>query len=142
MATTAPVRAEAAVERLEVSAYEVPTDGPGGKEADGTLEWGSTTMVVVEVEAGGQTGRGYTYADVSAARFVESNLADVVEGADALAVRETWGRMTSRIRNAGRPGLGFMAVSAVDCALWDLKARLLGVPLVAALDRARDEVAI
>ena len=134
--TTAATR----VEQLHVSAYEVPTDGPGGTETDGTLEWGSTTIVVVEAEADGEVGLGYTYGDVSTARFVESMLAPVARGADALAVRATWHELTAAIRNAGRPGLGFMAVSAVDCALWDLKARLLGVALVDALDRARDEV--
>ena len=130
------------VEQLHISAYEVPTDGPGGNETDGTLEWGSTTIVVVEAEAAGEVGLGYTYGDVSVARFVESKLAPVARGGDALAVRATWHDLATAIRNAGRPGVGFMAVSAVDCALWDLKARLLGVPLVDALDRARDEVAI
>src|SRR3954468_14441038 len=36
-------------------------------------------------------------------------------------------------RNQGRPGIVSMAISAVDVALWDLKARLLGVPLVVLL---------
>jgi len=137
MPTLAPARAE--VERVTTSAYEIPTDGP---EADGTLEWDSTTIVVVEVEAGGQTGLGYTYGDASIARFVVSNLAICVKGSDPLSVRDMWARMGAAIRNAGRPGLGFMAVSAVDTALWDLKARLLGVPLVDALDRAHDTVPV
>jgi L-alanine-DL-glutamate epimerase-like enolase superfamily enzyme len=50
--------------------------------------------------------------------------------------------MGSALRNAGRPGVGSMAISAVDIALWDLKARLLGVPLVDVLDRKRDEAPI
>jgi L-alanine-DL-glutamate epimerase-like enolase superfamily enzyme len=133
------VAVEAAVERVAVSVHEIPTDGP---EADGTLEWDSTTIVVVEVEAGGETGLGYTYAEASAADFVESQLVNVVEGSDPLSVRETWQRMYERIRNAGRPGLGSMAVSAVDVALWDLKARLLGLPLVDLLDRAHDAVPV
>ena len=133
------VAVEAAVERVAVSVQEIPTDGP---EADGTLEWDSTTVVIVEVEAGDQTGLGYTYADASAAHFVESQLAEVVEGSDPSSVRETWQRMYERIRNAGRPGLGSMAVSAVDVALWDLKARLLGLPLVDLLDRAHDAVPV
>jgi L-alanine-DL-glutamate epimerase-like enolase superfamily enzyme len=142
MATVAPARAETAVERIAVSAHEIPTDGPGGKESDGTLEWESTTIVVVEVEAGGATGLGYTYADGSAARFIESDLSRIVKGSDALSVRDMWVRMGEQIRNAGRPGLGSMAVSAVDIALWDLKARLLGLPLVDLLDRAHDAVPV
>jgi L-alanine-DL-glutamate epimerase-like enolase superfamily enzyme len=140
MATLVRSRAGAVVDQFAVSAYEVPTDGPGGKESDGTLEWSSTTMVVVEVEAKGETGLGFTYADVSAARFAESTLSEVVQGSDPFAVGKTWMRMEARIRNAGRPGVGAMAISAVDTALWDLKARLLGLPLVDALDRSHDAV--
>jgi L-alanine-DL-glutamate epimerase-like enolase superfamily enzyme len=48
--------------------------------------------------------------------------------------------MGQELRNVGRPGIGSMAIAAVDIALWDLKARLLGVPLVAALDAGREKV--
>src|SRR5512146_1788735 len=122
------------VERLDVSVFTVPTDLP---ESDGTLQWNKTSMVLVEVHAGGQTGLGYTYADVSAARLIHSVLAEVVEGSDALAVTATYVAMWRRIRNLGRPGSCSTAISAVDCALWDLKARLLGVPLVTLLGQVR-----
>jgi L-alanine-DL-glutamate epimerase-like enolase superfamily enzyme len=130
---------ETALEGLEVSAYTVPTDD---LESDGTLVWSSTTVVVVRATAGGEEGLGYTYGDVSVGRFVESLLADAVEGREALHVAACWRAMQERIRNAGRPGLGQMAVAAVDVALWDLKARLLGVPLVGALDAARLEAPV
>jgi L-alanine-DL-glutamate epimerase-like enolase superfamily enzyme len=121
------------VEQIAVSAYEIPTDGPGGREADGTLEWASTTLVLVEARAADHVGLGYTYADVSAARFIASQLAPVVTGRSALLVPAIWRAMMARIRNAGRPGLGAMAVSAVDVALHDLRARLLNLPLFVAL---------
>jgi L-alanine-DL-glutamate epimerase-like enolase superfamily enzyme len=130
---------DTAVERLAVSAYTVPTDEP---ESDGTLAWDETTIVVVHAHGGGEVGLGYTYGDISVARFVESALADAVTGRDALDVGACWGAMQERIRNAGRPGLGQMAVAAVDVALWDLKARLLGVPLVVALDASRLSVPV
>ena len=120
------------VERVEVSAYTVPTDAP---ESDGTLRWDSTTMVLVEVAGGDERGLGYTYGDLSVGTFIESKLAGEVEGADAMSPPEAWAAMQHAIRNAGRPGVGAMAVSAVDIALWDLKARLLGVPLADALPR-------
>ena len=50
--------------------------------------------------------------------------------------------MASRIRNLGRPGVVSMAISAVDIALWDLKARLLNLPLVTLLGAVRDSVSI
>lgn len=128
-------KTDVSVERLEVSAYTVPTDSP---ESDGTLEWDSTTMVLVEASGGGERGLGYTYGDVSVGRFVESKLAGFVEGADAMRPPATWAAMQRAIRNAGRPGVGAMAVSAVDIALWDLKARLLDLPLADVLPRFHD----
>jgi L-alanine-DL-glutamate epimerase-like enolase superfamily enzyme len=128
-----------AVERLEVSAYEVPTDQP---ESDGTLEWDSTTLVLVEVTGGGETGLGFTYADVSAAKLIESKLAGVVRGCDPLSPQAAWAQMQSAVRNLGQPGLAAMAISAVDIALWDLKARLLGVALADLLGRFHARVPV
>jgi L-alanine-DL-glutamate epimerase-like enolase superfamily enzyme len=127
------------VDRLYVSAYTVPTDEP---ESDGTADWDSTTIVVVEVGANGTTGLGYTYAPVAARKLIEEQLAEVVRGRDAFAIEEAWEAMGSALRNAGRPGIGFCALSAVDLALWDLKARLLELPLADLLGRARDRAPI
>ncbi|MDP8947094.1 MAG: mandelate racemase [Actinomycetota bacterium] len=131
--------ADVAVERLEVSAYTVPTDS---LESDGTLVWDSTTMVLVEAVGGGKRGLGYTYGDVSVGKFIESKLMSEVEGADALSPPAAWAAMQRAIRNAGRPGVGAMAVSAVDVALWDLKARLLELPLADVLPRFHDAVPV
>jgi L-alanine-DL-glutamate epimerase-like enolase superfamily enzyme len=135
----AATRAEAPVQALRVSAYTIPTDTP---ESDGTFEWDSTTVVVVEVEAGGERGLGYTYGHTAVGHLVDDHLRELVVGADAFGVARLWLAMGAALRNIGRPGVGFMAVSAVDVALWDLKARLLDVPLVAALDAARDEAPV
>ncbi|HET7825051.1 MAG TPA: enolase C-terminal domain-like protein [Anaeromyxobacter sp.] len=125
------------IERVEVRAATVPTDAP---ESDGTLEWDRTTIVVVTAAAGGERGVGWTYADAAAARLVRDALAPRVLGLDALDVESAWGLVTAAVRNLGRPGVAAMAVSAVDAALWDLKARLLGVPLARLLGRAREAV--
>lgn len=120
---------------LNVSAYKIPTDAP---EADGTYAWDSTTLVLVEVMAGGQTGLGYTYADTGTATLIHEGLAEVVVGRDALDIPGAWHAMDHKIRNLGRPGICSMAMAAVDVALWDLKAKLLGVSLASLLGRARD----
>lgn len=127
------------VERLDVSVFTVPTDFP---ESDGTLQWDKTTMVLVQAHAAGQTGLGYTYADASAARLIHSVLSEVVKGSDAMSPTATCLAMWRRIRNLGRPGICSTAISAVDCALWDLKAKLLGLPLVTLLGQARQGAAL
>jgi L-alanine-DL-glutamate epimerase-like enolase superfamily enzyme len=127
------------VERIDVSAYTVPTDSG---ESDGTLTWDSTTMVLAEAHAGGKRGLGYTYGDVSVAKLIGSKLAGVVEGREAMDPQGSWAAMERALRNAGRPGVGSMAIAAVDTALWDLKARLLGLPLATLLGRFREGVPI
>lgn len=129
----------AAVERLDVTAYRIPTDAP---EADGTLAWDHTTIVLVEAAANGVSGLGYTYADAATARLIEAELADIVQGCDAMAVPGTWEVMLRAVRNLGRPGIASMAIAAVDTALWDLKARLLGLPLVTLLGSVREGVPV
>ncbi len=133
---------QAAVERIGVLACTIPVDGPDGRESDGTLEWESTTCVIVQASAAGQTGIGYTYADVSAAPLIGSKLAGLALGADPLAPPALWRRMSQQLRNLGRPGAGAMAMAAVDIAVWDLRARLLGQPLVATLPAFHDHVPV
>jgi L-alanine-DL-glutamate epimerase-like enolase superfamily enzyme len=127
------------IQQVEVSAYRVPTDGP---ESDGTLEWESTTLVLVEVTAGGKCGAGYGYADASTACLIRDQLAGLAKGEDALGHHALWVKMVQSIRNLGRPGIASMAISAVDAALWDLKGRLLEVSLITLLGGARESVAV
>ena len=134
MIAGSPARLDATVDRVEVSAYSVPTDSP---ESDGTLEWSQTTIVIVEIDGGGKRGLGYTYADRSAAALVRSVLVDVIRGRPVMDIASCWSAMTRAVRNAGRPGVASTAISAVDAALWDLKARLLDLPLVTLLGAAR-----
>ena len=122
-----------------MSSYRIPTDFP---ESDGTLEWNSTTLVAVRASAGNDTGLGYTYADTATATLIEDILSKVVKGCDAMSPAFCWNAMVHRIRNMGRPGIVSMAISAVDVALWDLKARLLNLPLVTLLGSVRNAVPI
>jgi L-alanine-DL-glutamate epimerase-like enolase superfamily enzyme len=130
---------DVAIEKIAVEIYRVPTDMP---ESDGTLEWDSTTMILVRASAGGRSGLGYTYADSATGKLIHDVLAKVVEGQDAMSVSASWQAMVRRTRNLGRPGIVSMAISAVDNALWDLKARLLDLPLVRLLGSAREGVSV
>src|SRR5690349_2941287 len=125
---------DTAVDSLNVAAYRIPTDRP---ESDGTYAWDSTTLVCVHLHTGGATGFGYTYADTSTAHLIHDSLSRVIQGRDALDIPDAWAAQVQSIRNLGRPGVASMAISAVDAALWDLKGRLLGLPVVALLGAAR-----
>ncbi|MBV9232100.1 MAG: mandelate racemase [Chloroflexi bacterium] len=127
------------IERIDISAYTVPTDFP---ESDGTYSWDKTTIVIVEAYAGGKRGLGYTYADLSTATLIKEMLSDIVRGRDAMNVAGCWSAMIEAIRNLGRPGIASMAIAAVDVALWDLKARLLDVALVTLLGAVRESAPI
>lgn len=127
----------AAISSIEVSAYRIPTDAP---ESDGTFEWNATTLVTVHVQCGGVRGFGYTYAAQATAALIDQTLRPVVENRDALQTNARWHDMAAALRNAGRPGIGSMAIAAVDTALWDVKAKLLGAPLVTILGAARDAI--
>ncbi|WP_058545220.1 MULTISPECIES: enolase C-terminal domain-like protein [Pseudomonas] len=120
-------------------AYRIPTDEP---ETDGTLGWSSTGMVVVQIKAGGHEGLGYSYTDPLMARFVIETLKPRLLGADAWSVEALFDRLQAQVRNLGRTGLAAMALSAVDIALWDLKARAIGVPLATLLGKVRDGVPV
>ena len=127
------------IKSLDVSSFTIPTSSP---ESDGTLEWDSTTLVLVEVAAGNQRGAGYTYADTATAELIHSKLKTLVIGRDAMAVPAIWQSMVEHIRNLGRPGICSMAIAAIDTALWDLKAKLLGLPLVTLLGQLRESVVV
>jgi L-alanine-DL-glutamate epimerase-like enolase superfamily enzyme len=127
------------ITRLTPSAWRIPTDAP---ESDGTYEWNSTTLVLVQVDAGGKTGIGYSYADAATAKLIADSFVPLLHGKDAMATGARWRDMVVAIRNLGRPGICSMAIAAVDNALWDLKAKLLDVSLAALLGRVRPAIPV
>jgi L-alanine-DL-glutamate epimerase-like enolase superfamily enzyme len=127
------------VTALETAVYVIPTDAP---EADGTLAWDKTTMVLVTARAGDEQGFGWSYASAAAQTVITEMLADLVTGRSALDTAGTAEAMARQVRNIGRPGVAAMAISAVDIALWDLKARLLGQPLAGLLGLARQDMPV
>ncbi len=127
------------INNINVNAYKIPTDFP---ESDGTLNWDSTTVIIVEVTAGDKTGIGYTYSHQAAAILIKEKLAEIVKGKNALDIPECWLDMVRSIRNLGRPGISSNAIAAVDSALWDLKAKLLNLSLTSLIGQVRDGIEI
>jgi L-alanine-DL-glutamate epimerase-like enolase superfamily enzyme len=124
---------------LQVSAYRIPTEVP---EADGTLSWDSTTLLLVEATSAEVTGLGFTYGPPAVAGLIRDLLEPVVRDQNPDDIPAAWMAMHRCVRNAGRPGVAGMALSAVDCALWDLKARLHGQSLSRLLGTARDRIPV
>jgi L-alanine-DL-glutamate epimerase-like enolase superfamily enzyme len=59
-----------------------------------------------------------------------------------MAINARWQELAVALRNLGRRGIGAMALATVDTALWDLKARCLGLPLAVLLGMARPAVPV
>ncbi|ORW85273.1 mandelate racemase [Mycobacterium sp. IEC1808] len=130
---------DACIDEVTAQAYEIPTDAP---EADGTFAWSSTTLILAEVVGGGRRGLGYTYAAGACRELITGPLASAVKGHSALDVNDAWESMVRAVRNSGRPGLVSCAISAVDTALWDLKGKLVDLPVCRLLGVAHPEVPI
>jgi L-alanine-DL-glutamate epimerase-like enolase superfamily enzyme len=128
---------EPTIDAATAIACRIPTDAP---ESDGTYAWDSTTIVIAEIRAGDTIGFGYTYGTAATVPLIRHVLADRLRGQSPFDIARLWSMMMRELRNIGQPGIGTMAVSALDVALWDLKAKLLGLPTAQLLGRVRDTV--
>ena len=125
------------IEDIKTSAYKIPTSTP---ESDGTIKWNSTTLVLVELTAANKRGIGYTYADHAAGVVINSKLKNILLQSNCLDIPSLSNKLISAIRNDGQCGIAMMAVSAVDNALWDLKAKIFGVPLCELTGKAKNKM--
>src|SRR5215469_11468528 len=134
MISSAPKIAE-----TTANAFTIPTDAP---EADGTFAWDSTTLIVVEIQCEEATGIGYTYSHKTAAPLARELMEKHARGESPFDTNALFAAMRKAQRNYGRDGIAATALSAIDIALWDLKAKLLNQPLCAVLGQMRDGVPV
>ena len=127
------------INNLQVKCFQMPASS---EESDGTLIWEKTVLVWVEITAGSETGRGYTFADISTAKFIHVHLSKLLINENAFDIEGIWNKLIGETRNLGRPGVTSMAISATDAALWDLKARLLKLPLVKLLGQVYEKIPV
>ncbi len=104
---------------------------------------GGRTALFVHVHTDeGIDGLGVGISSPSVRAVVEGSLQPILLGEDPFCIERLWERMFWRVRGYGRKGVAFCAISAVDIALWDLKARALGVPLYRLLGPYHERVPI
>ena len=90
----------------------------------------------------GIEGLGFGDGGRASQTLINDSLKPILIGQDPLCIEKLWDDMFWRLRGVGRKGLAFAAISAVDTALWDLKAKRFGVPLYQLLGPYTDSVPI
>lgn len=121
------------VDRFEVSRYSIPLLHPLRDATHGVMR--DFAVVTVRIRTrDGLEGVGYTYTVGSTgggaiASLIEEDLAPIVVGQDPRAVSSLWKSMWQATHYVGRGGPASFAISAVDIALWDIKAKAVGEPL-------------
>ena len=97
-------------------------------------DWrGFLGQLSVAVEAGGLVGYGMGAGGAAGIHVIERELRPLLTGADASDVEGLWEAMYRATLAYGRKGLALMAVSGVDLALWDLRAKAAGKPVAGLL---------
>jgi L-alanine-DL-glutamate epimerase-like enolase superfamily enzyme len=107
---------------------------------------GTIENVLVEISAGGLRGIGYAFtfnkAQANAVRHMVHDLAGSLVGADERSIRAHYSAMTMQLNFTGDAGIGMLALSALDTALWDLHARRAGMPLFRLLGGDRTDLPV
>src|SRR4051812_10868447 len=85
---------------------------------------------------------GFAPGNAESKGVIEGPLKSVLIGQDPLCHEKLWDDMFWQVRGFGRKGVAFIGLSAIDIALWDLKAKAFGVPLYRLLGPYTDTVPI
>ena len=120
------------IKNLLCEHYHIPLSQPMQDATHGLMTHFDFVAVKLETESG-QRGLGYTYTvhggGDAIRSLIEREFKPLVLGTDATRIERTWDRMWRRLHYVGRGGLVSFAMSAVDIALWDLKAKRANLPL-------------
>ena len=97
----------------------------GGVQIDGIFRI-ITHFVEIDTDEG-LVGRAGPVPE-AIAQIIASSLRSFLVGRDPIASEALWDQML-RMLVHGRQGNAMLAISAIDCALWDLRGRWLGQPV-------------
>ena len=90
--------------------------------------WLGQILVIIETEDG-LTGYGVGGGGAAGIHVIETVIRHALVGQDATPVEDLWESIYSMTMPYGQKGLAIMAISGVDLALWDLRAKRAGKPL-------------
>jgi len=122
----------AAIASLETGLHRIPLPTPLSDSTHGTMR-GFELITARVRDADGAEGVGYTYTvgrnGGAVHDILRRDIAEIATGADADQIELLWERLWWGLHYGGRGGAAVLAISAVDLALWDLKARRARLPL-------------
>ena len=121
-----------AIANLESGFYRIPLPQVLTDSTHGEMKAFELNTIRVR-DAEGAEGVGYTFTVGRNGGAIESILStempDILNGQDADLIEALWQKMWWALHYGGRGGPTVLAISAVDMALWDLKAKRAGLPL-------------
>jgi L-alanine-DL-glutamate epimerase-like enolase superfamily enzyme len=122
----------AKIASVNAGLHRIELPAPLADSTHGTMTHFELVLVRVRDDEGAE-GSGYTYTvgsgGAAVQTLVERNIEPLLRGADAELIEAIWQKMWWGLHYGGRGGPTSLAISAVDIALWDLKARRYGTPL-------------
>lgn len=124
---------ETKIASIETGLYYVPLNTAMTDARHGVMREFAVITVRLRTDDGVE-GLGYSYTvGQTGGRAVHAvihhDLAPLLDGIHPCRTEEIWERMWWHLHYVGRGGISSFAMSAVDIALWDLKAKLAGEPL-------------
>jgi L-alanine-DL-glutamate epimerase-like enolase superfamily enzyme len=112
--------------------YRIPLPIPLSDSTHGEM----TTFDLITVrirDVDGLEGVGYTYTASASAAGIQAVISEaykpLLQGKETDRIEQHWQDMWWSVHYSGRGGMVVFAISAVDIALWELKAKKAGVPL-------------
>lgn len=128
------------IQNVTTTLVEVPMRKPARWATGGLTHVGELYVEVGTDE--GASGLGFTYNHPETREILERRLLPVLLGRDPFDTEGIWQDMYEAVHTLGQQGMVFNALAGVDIALWDLKARALGLPLYKLLGACRESVPV
>jgi len=120
------------IREIKTNYYKIPLPRVLSDATHGIIPYFELITVKVFSDSG-EEGMGYTYTvgrgGGAIHKLIENDLAPLIINLDPRCTEKIWRKMWNGIHWVGRSGMALFGISAIDIALWDLKARNADEPL-------------